>query len=392
MTELPATKPTSHGGIIVPFDMFRLSQLAAIFAELLVSKARNILDAKLVAVRHEASRVLLLRVEGHVVGDEPAEFWRTNADLGLIASQALPHRVLLYWAQPGPAGKRREGFLVAQRGQVIGSDEASEETGGARPETGWPVQRLCEQMRLSVADLAAAFPGSPRVEISLVDASSYNDEQLLMTLIGRDAMGPDGDGEGPPAAPGRPGPAAAAGAQPRPGAATPPSRANVEEDAKRRANEAAAEAAAQRQRAEAVQSGLAYVLDELGIIALPAAGLAEPDLLRPLVVATLAGDLPGGLPRELADRLQGKRCDVGIVVEFLSEVFLDNTPLSKPAMLERASTREIAGLSLRALEVLAPRVGYGTLLSNGSRHVFISRKPDQALPDEVVTRLFGGQS
>ncbi|MFO0631737.1 MAG: hypothetical protein U0168_02690 [Nannocystaceae bacterium] len=391
MTELPATKPTSHGGIIVPFDMFRLSQLAAIFAELLVSKARNILDAKLLAVRHEASRVLLLRVEGHVTGDDPAEFWRTNADLGLIASQALPHRVLLYWAQPGPAGKRREGFLVAQRGQVIGSDEASEETGGARPETGWPVQRLCEQMRLSVADLAAGFPGSPRVEISLVDASSYNDEQLLMTLIGRDAMGPEGDADAPPAAPARAGATAAPAAAQRP-SATPPPRANVEEDAKRRANEAAAEAAAQRQRAEAVQSGLAYVLDELGIVALPAAGLAEPDLLRPLVIASLSGDLPAGLPRELADRLQGKRCDVGIVVEFLSEVFLDNTPLSKPALSERASTREIGGLSLRVLEVLAPRVGYGTLLSNGSRHVFISRKPEQALPAEVITRLFGGQS
>lgn len=388
MTDPEATTPTSHGGILVPFDMFRLSQLAAIFAELLVSKARNILDAQLIAVRHEASRVLLLRIEGHVVGDDAAEFWRTNADLGLISSQALPHRVLLYWAQPGPAGKRREGFLVAQRGQVIGSDEATEDV--ARGDAGWPVARLCEQMRLPMSELAAGFPGSPRVAISLVEASSYNDEQLLMTLIGRDGAPADELEDGPPEGPARP--AAQAAPAARPAAPPPPARANVEEDAKRRATEAAAEAAEQRRRADAMQSDLRYRSDELGIICMPSAGLSEPDLLRPLVVAKIAGDLPPGLPRAMTDELQGKRSDVAIRVEFLSEVFLESTPLSRPLLQERAVARQISAHDLRVLEVLAPRVGYGTLLSDGKRHVFVSRKPEQALPAEVVDDLLGGQS
>ena len=399
MNETPQLSSASHGGMLIPFDMFRLSQLAAMLAELLIGKARNILDARLVAVRHEASRVLLLRIEGHVVGDDAADFWRGNPDLALLTSQAVPHRVLMYWAQPGPVGKRREGFLFAQRGQVIASDEASDES--PRADGAWPVTRLCEQMRLGLADLADGFPDSPRVEISLVDASSYNDEQLLMTLVGRDAAGPGGDAAiedapapgGPPAgmaAPAgiaAPGPAAAG----RPPAPAPATRANVEDDNKRRAAEAAAEAIELRQRAEQLQASLEHVVDPLGIIALPAAGLSEADLLRPLVISEIRGDLPPGLPRSLADGLQGKRCDIAIPVEFLSEVFVENKPLSRPEFQQRASAVELGGRSLQALEVLAPRLGYGTLLSSGKRHAFVSRKLDQTLPAEVMLRILDGQ-
>src|SRR5262245_3778661 len=193
MTEAKQISSGSHGGMLIPFDMFRLSQLAAIFGELLASKARNILDARLVAIRQEAGNILLLRIEGHVTAEDAAEFWRSNADLALITSQAVPHRVLLYWAQPGPPGKRREGFLFAQRGQVIASDEASEERGGASEQ--WPVTRLCEQMRLTLDDLGQGFPGSPRVEIPLVDAGAVNDQELLMTLVGRNAGGIEGEEE-----------------------------------------------------------------------------------------------------------------------------------------------------------------------------------------------------
>jgi hypothetical protein len=40
--------------------------------------------------------------------------------------------------------------------------------------------------------------------------------------------------------------------------------------------------------------------------------------------------------------------------------------------------------------VLAPRVGYGTLVTDGKKHVFVSRKPDSKLPVEVVLRLLDG--
>ncbi len=387
---------TSHGGILVPFDMFRLTQLAAIWGELLASKARNILDARLVAIRYEPGNLLLLRIEGHVVADDPADFWRSNPDLALITSQALPHRVLTYWAQPGPPGQRREGFLFAQRGQVIASDEATEDRarGG---ENAWPVTRLCEQMRITMPDLASGFPGSPRVEVPLVESSEANDQELLMTLVGRDpAGGMPADGDAPPpsesppaAATPRPG---APGAPARPGApGGTPGRVTVEEDTKRRATEAAADAAEQRKRAEEVQSGLAYVTDELGVIVLPKAGLAEPDIVRALVVSDVKGELPSGLPSSLADSLQGKRSDVAVAVEFLSEVFVDDSkPLSRPILQERATPFEAGDRTLSAIEVLAPRVGYGTLVSDGRKHVFVSRKPDSKIPVEVVLRLLDG--
>lgn len=376
----------SHGGILVPFDMFRLSQLAAIFGDVLAGKARNIIGAKLVAIRHETGNVLLLRIEGSVVGDDAAEFWRGNADLALITSQALPHRVLMYWAQPGPPGKRREGFLFAQRGQMIASDEATDEQ--PRPDGQWPVTRLCEQMRLTLTDLAEGFPGSPRVEVSLMDASSANDQQLLMQLLGRDAPGAEGEGPAPASAPGPAGAPTPAG---RPPAAAPPPRLDMEADAKRRASEAAAEAAEQQRKADAMHSNLPHAIDDLGVVSLPSSGLEEADLLRPLVQQEIQGDLPPGLPRSLSQQLQGKRADIAIIIEFLSEVFVENKPLSRPMLAERASKRTIGGRELDVLEVLAPRVGYGTLISSGKRHVFVSRKPEMPLPAEVVVRLLDGQ-
>ncbi len=377
----------SHGGILVPFDMFRLSQLAAIFGDILVGKARNIIDAKLVAIRHEAGNVLLLRIDGSVVGDDAAEFWRTNADLALITSQALPHRVLMYWAQPGPAGKRREGFLFAQRGQMIASDEATDEQ--PRPEGQWPVTRLCEQMRLTLADLAEGFPGSPRVEISLMEASAVDDQQLLVHLLGRDAPGAEGTTAAPPPAGAAPPPTPAAGSS-RP-TASPPPRLDIAADAKRRATEAAAEAVEQQRKADELHANLPLATDALGVVTMPKSGLEEPDLLRPLVQAEIHGDLPPGIPREMTEQLQGKRADIAIVVEFLSEVFVENTPLSRALLAERATKRTIGTRELDTLEVLAPRIGYGVLISSGRRHVFVSRKPDMPLPAEVIVRLLDGQ-
>ena len=165
----------------------------------------------------------------------------------------------------------------------------------------------------------------------------------------------------------------------------------LEEDQKRRATEAAADAAEQRRRAAEVQSDLPYVIDELGVVMLPKAGLAEPDVLRALVTMEIRGDLPPGLPGSLTAQLQGKRADIAIVVEFLSEVFVENTPLSRAALQERATPLAAGDRQLTMLEVLAPRVGYGTLVSSGKKHVFVSRKPDNKMPVEVVLRLLDGQ-
>jgi hypothetical protein len=72
-------------------------------------------------------------------------------------------------------------------------------------------------------------------------------------------------------------------------------------------------------------------------------------------------------------------------------VFVENSPLSRSVFQERATPLELGGRSLLALEVLAPRIGYGNLVSTGKRHVFVSRKPDQTMPTEVLIRILDGQ-
>src|SRR5690606_7206494 len=221
----------SYGGLLIPLDMFRLSQLAALFAEVLVSKARNILDARMVAARHPASPLLLIRIEGHVVGDDEAAFWRENADLAAIVSQALPRQVFMFYVQPGPRDVRREGFMVAQRGQVLAADDATADNIPAdTPDSEWPVSRLCGQLRLSLDELARGFPDGPRVEVPLAEPN-IDDQAALMTLVGREPADAEG---GPGEAAARPRDRAQAAAR------------EAEEDAKRRADEAAAEEEAQR--------------------------------------------------------------------------------------------------------------------------------------------------
>ena len=107
-------------------------------------------------------------------------------------------------------------------------------------------------------------------------------------------------------------------------------------------------------------------------------------------MSKLVGDLPPGLPRGMAEALQGKRCDVALRVEFLSEVFVETAPLARPMFEERAEVRTIGGRELKVLEVLAPRLGYGTLVTTGKApHVFVSRKPELPLPEALVLELLG---
>jgi hypothetical protein len=39
------------------------------------------------------------------------------------------------------------------------------------------------------------------------------------------------------------------------------------------------------------------------------------------------------------------------------------------------------------IEVLGPRLGYGTLVSSGERHIFVSRKLDLPLPEKLILDL-----
>jgi hypothetical protein len=63
----------------------------------------------------------------------------------------------------------REGFLVAQRGQAIAADDSNRDDTPGKAGTHWPVTRLCEQMRISIDELAEGFPGGPRIELSLME-------------------------------------------------------------------------------------------------------------------------------------------------------------------------------------------------------------------------------
>ncbi|MCH9680727.1 MAG: hypothetical protein K0V04_04765 [Deltaproteobacteria bacterium] len=390
-----ASTSTKHGGILIPLDPFRVSHLAAVAAELLVSKARNINDAQLVLTRHPQTQLLLGRIEGSVLDGDPPTFWRENADIVVAMSQVLPRQCFMYYVNGAPPAERREGFVVAQRGQVLAADESSADRqppGGAH----WPVEKLCEQLRLSIDDLASGFAGGPSVSISLIDPN-VDDQAMLMTLAGQPPVGADGaPAPGPdqamaadPLAAPSPAPAGAAAAAPgADGAPAAPSKPTVAEDLKRRQQERDADDAVYRQRADQVKSDVPVAIDALGIVACPRAELSEPDILGPFIVSKIDGDLPAGLPRDQAEALQGKRSDVALRVDFLSEVFLESAPLSRPALQERATPMTLGGREFMSLEVLAPRLGYGTLITTGKApHVFVSRKPELPLPEALLLTL-----
>ena len=179
--------PSSHGGILFPLDMFRPTTLAAALAEVLISKVRNILDATVEISRHPSLPLALAQIRGTVVGEDPAEFWRENLDLALVVSQIVPRQCFVYYARTNP--NPREGFVVAQRGQAIAADDSNRDDVPPGKAGGhWPVTRLCEQMRISIDELAEGFPGGPRIELSLMEPRG-NDQTLLMTLVGQPAAG-----------------------------------------------------------------------------------------------------------------------------------------------------------------------------------------------------------
>jgi hypothetical protein len=402
--EATTSAPTSHGGIMFPLDMFRPTTLAAALAEVLLGKVRNILDATVEICRHPGVPLVLARIHGTVVGDDPAEFWRENQDLALVVSQITPRQCFVYFARSGD--DRREGFLVAQRGQAIAADDSNrDDTPGKGGH--WPVARLCEQMRISPLELAEGFPGGPRIELSLMEPRG-NDQALLMTLAGQPPGGepePDEafDDEPPPPPPpsrgtsltqgfGAPPPAAS---PPPPAGARPaaPARApalNAAEDAKRRATEKAAEQQEISQRGSEAARKLRLAEDDLGVVVALPIELSETDILRPFQISRVDGNAPDSLPADVRDRLQGRSLDFAVVVEFLSEVFLENQPLGRPKFEERAQVIALGGAKVQALEVHAPRLGPGTLVRLNGRNVFVSRHGGSSLPADLILSLLNG--
>ncbi len=403
--EATTTAPISHGGILFPLDMFRPTTLAAAIADMLVSKVRNILDATIELCRHPSVPLVLARIHGTVVGDDPAEFWRENQDLALIVSQVTPRQCFVYFARGGET--RREGFLVAQRGQAIAADDSNrDDTPGKGGH--WPVTRLCEQMRISPLELAEGFPGGPRIELSLMEPHG-NDQALLMTLAGQPPGEPeaeeayDDEPQPPPPPPSR-GPSLTQGfgapppaqqpappsAAPGPGRAPlskPPPGMSAAEDAKRRANEKAAEMQEISQRGNEAVRKLKFAEDDLGVVVALPVELSETDILRPFQIPRVDRNAPDALPGDVRDRLQGRALDFAVVVEFLSEVFVDHQPLSRPKFDERAQPRDLDGLTVKALEVHAPRLGPGTLLRHEGRNVFVSRSAAVPVPGKLVRSL-----
>lgn len=411
-----ATSATqSHGGILFPLDMFRPTVLAQALAEVLIGKVRNIVDATVEIARHPSLPLALAQIFGTVVGDDPAEFWRENQDLALVVSQIVPRQCFVYYARTGEGA--REGFLVAQRGQAIAADDSNRDDVPPGKAGGhWPVTRLCEQMRISIEDLAEGFPGGPRIQLSLMEPRG-NDQTLLMTLVGQPAAdaaeaeleGDEGYDEPPPPPPppsrgggltqgfGAPPPPSAAppsrGPAPTPAAprgaapaAKPPGISAID-DAKRRASERAAEQQEIQQRSQQIAQKLNFAEDALGVVIAVPAELAETAVLQPFHIPQVDRNAPESLPADVRARLEGKAVDFAVRVEFLSEVLLGNQPLARPKFEEKASPRDLDGVQVMALEVLAPRLGAGTLLRSNGRNVFVSRRADAPLPAAFLRKL-----
>ncbi len=393
MESTTTTTTTSHGGILFQLEMFRPTMMAAVIAQGLASKARNMLDATLELARHPTAPIVIAQIKGSVVGDDAAEFWRENAELAIYASQELPRQCFIYYVRDGE--ERREGFIVAQRGQVLVAHDATPETIPENtPDDQWPVGRLCEQMRLSVDELAAGFPEGPRVSIPLADPVG-DDQKLLMILAGQgDEPVDEEPAPHPGAAPGA-GPSAGRGAGPGPGprgpAAAPagPKRLTVDDDVKRRAAARAAESEALAARSAELREDLPYIVDARGLLVAPNAELEETALLAQYAVKELAGDLPGGLPGDLRVELQGRAIDFAVKVDFLSEVFLNNRPLTRPDFESQSTDYDLGGETVKILEVFAPRLGAGSLLRRGKSNVFVSRRPEAPLPAEFLRKLLG---
>lgn len=387
-----APQNQSHGGLLFPLDAFRPTMLAAAFAELLVGKARNVLDATLEFTRHTRVPLVLVRIHGSVIDGDAAGFWAENPELCVYASQILPRQCFSYYVSPPP--EQRQGFLVAQRGQPLAKEDGTVDSMPAEATAAdWPVAKLCEQLQLSVDELASGFEGGPRIELNLMEPVG-DDQELLRTLAGAPPEGLEdepADGGDDGADPAMGGPPAGAGQPPAGAARRPASKADaVTSDVKRRETERDAERKERENRAATFADGLAHELDDFGIVVAPEAELSDADLLSPYVQRSAGRDLPAGVPTALAEGLTGRRIDFAVRVDFLSEVFVDATPVNKPMFLEKAQDVRIGDKTARAMEVLAPRLGAGSLVELDGVRVFVSRPIGMRLPEKLISQLVAG--
>ncbi|MGB1013356.1 MAG: hypothetical protein ACPG4T_04410, partial [Nannocystaceae bacterium] len=278
--------------------MFRPTMLASALAEGLVSKVRNILDARLVITCSLQNQLVLARIEGGVIEGDPAEFWRQNIDLLMVASQVVPRQIFAYYVYPQP--NRREGFMVAQRGQPLAADDSDkDELPDDDPEKRWPVTLMCEQMQLAMEDLESGFAGSPTVELSLLEPSG-DDREMLMILAGR---GPGSEADAPPQAGGQPQAGQPGQAPTGPQQKPPPKKPKkptVEEDQRRREAERNAERDALSALAAQISKDLPFIVDAGGVVVAPrGVELSDTRVLSRYLVSAIEGNLPEGLPREM---------------------------------------------------------------------------------------------
>lgn len=365
----------SYGGIMFPLEMFRPSAMAQLIGQFFVDKTRNVLDAELVLSRHPEAQLILLRIEGSVVGDDEGKFWKENSDLVMLLSRALPLQTFLYYAIAGV--DRTEGLVVAQGGRALMADEVNQDDLGpsAGPEA-WPLAGLCGQIGIEANDLAGGFPGANSIRVPLLEPPLSDDESLLRQLISAEpAQAPAGEAASPNLGQEYPDAAPA----PRP----PSPKAALAQDEKRRAEEKSAEADARAQKARAAQAELLSHHDDQGLICAPKVSLEDVDILSGYLRRKLDGDLPEGLPRDLTSQMQGKSVDIVVQVEFLSEVFLGASPLSRPDFESKARSESLCGSPVQVLEVQAPRLGRGTLIVQNSQRVFVSREWE-AIPQDFV--------
>lgn len=390
----------SSGGILFPLDMFRPSMLAQVLGEYFVSKARNVLDARVVLTRHPLTQLVLMRIDGGVVGEDEGAFWKEYSELALLLSRILPRQCVLYYAMSAP--ERREGFMVTQQGQALAANDVTADSlPPEATEEDWPVAQLCGQFGVTRQELVDGFPGGPSVSVALLEPTG-DDRELLTTLAEPPEGYEAGEGEGPDgaAAPEGSAPARAgegrgtaaggqgvtAGSGQAPGG-PPAGGAPKVDDAKRRAAERSAEREERAAKAAAAHDQLKVEVDDFGAIVALSVALEDTDIINKIVVRKVSGELPQGLPSDLTERLQGKRIDVAIPVEFLSEVFSEGAPLTKPAFEEGAESRESSGGTLKLMTVQAPRIGPGVLVRRERTGVFVSRPIDRVPVSFVVALL-----
>src|SRR5690606_25977469 len=175
----------------------------------------------------------------------------------------LPRQLFVYWVATEP--EPRQGFIVAQRGQVLAAQDATaDQLPPDATAADWPVAQLLLQLQLEAEELADGFFGGPRVELSLMDRDG-DDREMLMTLVGQQPEA--GDGEASATGP-ETGPRTAIDPTQPEAAPDPrqPKRVTAEDDRKRRAAEHQAELDARQALAESIRADLPYLVDPLGIV------------------------------------------------------------------------------------------------------------------------------